>query len=379
MAEEFIPALNRSLPQPMKVIPGKKEEKNSRRPSTTASLPNLGRPDKDKGRLKKARVSMPYMENLNELQHKMNLSTTQLDEHLVPSSQPDSLRPRSRAQNVYAAGFIPQAIQIEPTPSLSHGEADGVLLDRRQKQGLHHTNPTVSNDAELKTKKKGKSKGAVQIEVTQELNCPLDITKDAQSLFDRYAKHDGNHGYLNYENFGAIVGQIMKSTKQELSEEDMATKIEVSWREADRNYNGQVDFDEFAIWYSSWGFQQEVLLSPNKIRTRDFARKFDLNVADVDSVLSKFQLFDEDGSGAIEFQEFEKMMYKLMKIPRGQELPPKRLKHFWKEIDIDGSGTVCFDEFLQWYCKYFDVKGNSDVSPIEQFYSSVRPSLGQSM
>merc|ERR1719379_2467509 len=177
--------------------------------------------------------------------------------------------------------------------------------------------------------------------------------------------------------FGNIVVQIMKYTKQKLSDEDMNKKIEVSGGEADRNYNGKVDFDEFAIWYSSWGFQQELLLSPTQIRTRDFARKYDLSIAEVDSVHSMFRVFDEDGSGEIEFKEFEKLLYKLMKVPKDVELPATRLQHFWREIDADGSGSVCFAEFLQWYIKYFDMTGLSKISPMEQFYQSVRPNVGR--
>merc|ERR1719473_1144089 len=120
----------------------------------------------------------------------------------------------------------------------------------------------------------------------------MDTAKDAQGLFDCYAKQ----GILHYKNFRDIVVEILKSAGQELSEEDMEKKIEVSWREVDRNYSGKVDFDEFAIWYSSWGFQQELLLPPSMIRTRDLARKYDLSIAEVDSVHSMFQVFDEDGS-----------------------------------------------------------------------------------
>merc|ERR1712224_1114016 len=123
-------------------------------------------------------------------------------------------------------------------------------------------------------------------EVSIDLNCPFDLTMDAQSVFNLYA----DNGSLDYRSFGEIVVQIMNCTKQQLSKEEMEQKIEVCWREADRNFNGKVEFDEFAIWYSSWGFQQELLLSPQKIRTRDFAKKYDLSYADVDAVYTKFNI-----------------------------------------------------------------------------------------
>eukprot|EP00746_Dinoflagellata_sp_MGD_P002179 gnl/MRDRNA2_/MRDRNA2_104207_c0_seq1.p1 gnl/MRDRNA2_/MRDRNA2_104207_c0~~gnl/MRDRNA2_/MRDRNA2_104207_c0_seq1.p1 ORF type:complete len:446 (+),score=75.02 gnl/MRDRNA2_/MRDRNA2_104207_c0_seq1:88-1425(+) len=215
-------------------------------------------------------------------------------------------------------------------------------------------------------------------EVALELNCPLETTLTAKSLFDQYAKK----GILDFKSFGEIVEQIMRSTRQQLTEDDMSEKLEKSWREANRNKKGTLGFDEFAIWYSSWGFQQEMLLSPQKIRrgtlTRDFAKKHDIDFVDVDDVYTKFQHFDEDGSGLIEFPEFVKLLHKVLKVPEGAELPATRLSHFWKEIDIDGSGSVCADEFLQWFLRYFDVKGNSNVSPLEHFYQSMRPNFGRS-
>jgi Ca2+-binding EF-hand superfamily protein len=252
----------------------------------------------------------------------------------------------------------------------------GELPDASQKQC---SEPTQRQCAEVEQSDgdKGKSFDALQFarRVSRDLNCPLDTTKEARGLFDRFANSDQTRHVklLDFCEFGDIVKYILKSTGQKLSKADMKAKIESCWKEADRNHNQKVDFDEFAIWYSSWGFQQELLLSPQQILSRDLAKKYDLSVADVDSVQAKFRKFDEDGSGVIEFHEFEKLLYNLMKIPRGQELPANRLKHFWKEIDLDGSGFVDCEEFLYWYMRYFDMKGNSDYSPAEQLYQSLRP------
>jgi len=214
--------------------------------------------------------------------------------------------------------------------------------------------------------------------VSKDLNCPIDTTKDARSLFDRYAtsaRCDETRTFLDSQKFEEVVRHILRSTGQKLSEEAVQQKTQVCWSEADRNGNGNVDFEEFALWYSSWGFQRELLLSPHQILTREVAVQYNLSVPDVESLQAKFHLLDEDGSGLIEFCEFEKLLYQLMKVPRGQELPANRLEHFWKEIDIDGSGSVNFDEFLQWYIKYFDMKGTSNCSPPEQLYQSVRPNM----
>jgi len=244
--------------------------------------------------------------------------------------------------------------------------SDESLMDRTVQQLTHQVKPvTAPNQPTRNSYAKFKQRQ----QTVKELNCPSDTAKDAQRLFHCYAKD----GVLDYKNFREIVVEMLNSTGQELSDEDREKKIIVSWHEVDRNYSGKVDFDEFAIWYSSWGFQQELLLSPTKIRTRDLARRYDLSIAEVDSAHTMFESFDENGSGEIEFNEFEKLLYKLIKVPEGEELPARRVQHFWREIDRDQSGSVDFAEFLQWYHKYFDMQGISNISPMEQFYQSHVP------
>jgi len=314
-------------------------------------------------------------ESKSQQRMRRSFSTTQLEQRSISVLQRRrslrSLRSEGDVGSIAAKTF--KAEQKSPPmspPSFKHSEQ--TFLDERGWTQLPEELQKLfvdANQSSLDSYAKFKQRRAI----TKELNCPLDTAKDAQGLFNCHAKK----GILKYKNFRDIVVEILKSAGQELSEEDMEKKIEVSWREVDRNYSGKVDFEEFAIWYSSWGFQEELLLSPTKIRTRDLARQYNLSIADVDSVHSKFQFFDEDGSGDIEFPEFKKLLYKLLKVPKEAELPATRLQHFWKEIDIDGSGSVCFAEFLQWYIKYFDIQGTANISPMEQFYQSMRPNVGR--
>jgi Ca2+-binding EF-hand superfamily protein len=286
-------------------------------------------------------IDDPFMENLDSTpKHERGLSSMHATEHVSSSST-----------EAFRRSGIKKGIAATPGAQQKATSLRGSIPGFKQRRG---------------EQKRG-SRGSCEVSI--ELNCPLDTTMDAQCLFKQFA----NNGDLDEESFGKVVEKILKSTNQQLSGESLKKKIQASWKEADRNENGKVSFDEFAIWYSSWGFQQVLLLSPQKIRARDFAKKYDLSIPEVDAVYTKFQHFDEDRSGLIEFPEFVKLLHKLLRVPKGAELPANRLNHFWKEIDIDGSGTVCMDEFLQWYAKYFDVKGHSSVSPIEHFYQSLRP------
>jgi len=81
-------------------------------------------------------------------------------------------------------------------------ERDEWLSDGKLKQ-VHHQmkTRTGANQPFLNSYAKFKQRR----EITKELNCPVDIAKDAQGLFDRYAKN----GVLDYKNFKAIAVHIL--------------------------------------------------------------------------------------------------------------------------------------------------------------------------
>ena len=57
-----------------------------------------------------------------------------------------------------------------------------------------------------------------------------------------------------------------------------------------------------------------------------------------------FKFMDTDGSEVIEFDEFESMVRKQLRLGP-QEVPFDRLLGLWRAIDADGSGRVCAGEF----------------------------------
>ncbi|KAL3873879.1 hypothetical protein ACJMK2_036962 [Sinanodonta woodiana] len=99
-----------------------------------------------------------------------------------------------------------------------------------------------------------------------------------------------------------------------------------------------------------------------------------------------FSLFDKDGDGDISVKELGSVMKSL-----GQNPSEKELEDMIREVDVDGNGTIDFDEFLQMMgrkmketdteeeikeaFKLFDKDNNGLISPSE--LKSVMVNLGE--
>ncbi|KAK3599650.1 hypothetical protein CHS0354_029111 [Potamilus streckersoni] len=99
-----------------------------------------------------------------------------------------------------------------------------------------------------------------------------------------------------------------------------------------------------------------------------------------------FSLFDKDGDGDISVKELGSVMRSL-----GQNPSDKELEEMIKEVDVDGNGTIDFDEFLHMMgrkmkvtdtedeikeaFKVFDKDNNGLISPSE--LKSVMVNLGE--
>lgn len=67
-----------------------------------------------------------------------------------------------------------------------------------------------------------------------------------------------------------------------------------------------------------------------------------------------FDMFDTDGSGRMDFDEFTVMFHSL-----GMYLPPATMAKYFKQIDVDGSGEIDKDEFEMAFYTINPVNGNT--------------------
>eukprot|EP00747_Dinoflagellata_sp_TGD_P192781 gnl/TRDRNA2_/TRDRNA2_58087_c0_seq1.p1 gnl/TRDRNA2_/TRDRNA2_58087_c0~~gnl/TRDRNA2_/TRDRNA2_58087_c0_seq1.p1 ORF type:complete len:343 (-),score=83.73 gnl/TRDRNA2_/TRDRNA2_58087_c0_seq1:63-1049(-) len=155
--------------------------------------------------------------------------------------------------------------------------------------------------------------------------------------------------------------------------------------EASQTNAGAV-LDKFLNWYIQHMFCEvrdlnaEVERNMSEKLVYRLAQKFHVSPLVIDKIKKQFDHYDTDGSGEIEFSEFQDMFCVIVKAKKKADLNDKQIQKFWREIDKDGSGGVDFEEFVEWYLKYFDsdsegVDGFNMLSPMEQFYDTFDPTL----
>lgn len=145
--------------------------------------------------------------------------------------------------------------------------------------------------------------------------------------------------------------------------------------------DGEVDVEKLLLWYrdnmftfvASMNADQEKQQSSDLVK--QVAQKHGMSEVDLDKIKKKFDMYDTDKSGEIEFDEFEQMMGNLLGLKDPGDLPAERMNRFWREIDVDGSGSVDFGEFVEWYTKYFS---DGSGGPLEAFYGSYSPDVQRS-
>ncbi|CAD7961934.1 unnamed protein product [Amoebophrya sp. A25] len=97
----------------------------------------------------------------------------------------------------------------------------------------------------------------------------------------------------------------------------------------------------------SMEFDMDKNLSEDIIKVRALARKYGVTVDDAEMLRKKFNLFDADGSGFIDKDEFKQVLQAFM--GQKNEISKERFDSYWRDVDQDNSGEVDFEEFLAWY------------------------------
>merc|ERR1712118_128899 len=99
----------------------------------------------------------------------------------------------------------------------------------------------------------------------------------------------------------------------------------------------------FINWYVQNMFTQVSSMNCSKDKKESeeliykLAKKHNVSAFSIDKIKSRFDHYDTDGSGEMDYEEFFEMFMKILNIKKSEDLNPERLKRFWIEIDADGS------------------------------------------
>jgi len=205
--------------------------------------------------------------------------------------------------------------------------------------------------------------------IARACNVPLDTCRQASYLFLEQIKDLDQ--CLSRQQFASILLKTMgKKTVDDLPDQ----MLQHAFKVADTDRNGEISFRELVTWLATVGFSEHVTCGEEERGFRDFCAKHGFSLVQVEKYRKFFNEFDTDNSGEIDYQEFEQLLHKCGKIPKGVEIPTARVKQLWNEADLDKSGAIDFEEFAIFYSRYFDIEGGMGF---EGFYRNVRPALGQ--
>ena len=146
------------------------------------------------------------------------------------------------------------------------------------------------------------------------LKIPIDVMKQAYEVFaglatpkERLAPDETFNpiatGVLKGDGFLQVLCRLSSvSDPSELAE----GFFDQTFRSLDTDGDKSLDFEEFAQWFAQHGFNENVLLSEEQREIRQIARKYGMDVVQVETFKEAFDDFDLDDSGEIEFDEFER-------------------------------------------------------------------------
>mmetsp|Transcript_30101 Transcript_30101/g.33624 ORF Transcript_30101/g.33624 Transcript_30101/m.33624 type:complete len:166 (-) Transcript_30101:68-565(-) len=151
----------------------------------------------------------------------------------------------------------------------------------------------------------------------------------SKRIFNKYDKDGG--GSIACSEFNSMCYEL----GYKLSKEELALAI----KKLDADGSGSVEYGEFKKWWSSDDRFGKLQLDEQELETLNTASNY-------------FKFFDKDGTGVLERDEFKNTHKSLVE----NKLTTLDFESCLKDLDTDNSGSVSFNEYVDWLIKLGSLK-----------------------
>lgn len=170
---------------------------------------------------------------------------------------------------------------------------------------------------------------------------------EVKACFDDFISLDLDGSFtLSADEFEKAVRRSCRMTEGEMLPENLALK----YPQMDSDGNRVVDFKEYVRWCQGASWSEQLLVRDDRDReARRLARVYGIHLLDVERLRRLFDSYaSQETSRVITQDRFSQVIRGILKVSDPSDVPQSRLERYWREIDLDGSGTVDFEEFVIW-------------------------------
>lgn len=147
----------------------------------------------------------------------------------------------------------------------------------------------------------------------------------------------------------------------------------------------EIDIESFLAWYVQNMFTQVNALNADEGKCASdqliyqLAAKHNVSNFVVDKIKVKFDQFDTNKNGIMDYPEFQDMFCAILKTRNPGELNDQRIRRFWSQVRKENAAGIDFTEFTEWYLKYFSPDMEDEdwdmLGPLRKFYDSFDPTI----
>lgn len=184
----------------------------------------------------------------------------------------------------------------------------------------------------------------------------MPLSKIRAAMIEFSAMDNDGNGFLTIDEFKAGIRQRSELPGGQEFPEHL---LEMQWSRIGKTANRDeasvgVSFADYLAWIRKTAFTEQLLVTGEQEKwIRQLARDCGMALPDVEKLKKMFDLYDADGSGCIDKEEFKTVVCTMMNVKDPRDISKFMLDRYWREVDTDGSGEVEFEEFLKWYIKTF--------------------------